>query len=200
MQRGQAFRGAPIGGVSAEPEQPGGGAVPERTAEAEDARRAASGDAAAFERLYRRHVGRVHSVVRRLIGEEDAEEATQDVFVRAWQKLHTFRGDAAFGTWLHRLAVNLTLSRRSQMAKLRTRFPVLNEFPTRAAHAAPSGLRMDFEQAIGALPDGARQVFVLHDVEGFKHEEIAEMLGVATGTSKSQLHRARMLLRGHLNG
>ncbi len=199
VQRGQAFRGAPIGSVSAEPEQPGGGAVPERTAEAEDARRAASGDAAAFERLYRCHVGRVHSVVRRLVGEEDAEEVTQDVFVRAWQKLHTFRGDAAFGTWLHRLAVNLTLSRRSQMAKLRARFPVLDELPRRAARAAPTGLRMDVEQAIGTLPEGARQVFVLHDVEGFKHEEIASMLGMATGTSKSQLHRARMELRKWLS-
>jgi RNA polymerase sigma-70 factor (ECF subfamily) len=153
----------------------------------------------AFERLYRRHVGRVHSVVRRLIGDGDADEMTQDVFVRAWEKLHTFRGDAAFGTWLHRLAVNLTLSRRSQAARLRARFVVLEALPSRAVHAAPAGLRMDFEQAMGALPEGARQVFVLHDVEGFKHEEIAKLLGVATGTSKSQLHRARMELRKWLS-
>ncbi len=167
--------------------------------EAEDARRAAAGDAAAFERLYRRHVGRVYSVVRRMMGDGDAEEMTQDVFVRAWEKLHTFRGDSAFGTWLHRLAVNLTLSRRSQLARLRTRFPFLDAVPTHAAHAAPAGLAMDFERAIGALPEGARQVFVLHDVEGFKHHEIAERLGVSVGTSKSQLHRARMELRKWLS-
>lgn len=133
------------------------------------------------------------------MGEGDVEEVTQDVFVRAWQKLHTFRGEAAFGTWLHRLAVNLTLSRRSQSARLRARFPSFDVLPPHAAHAAPAGLRMDFEQAVRALPEGARQVFVLHDVEGFKHYEIAERLGVTEGTSKSQLHRARMKLRKWLS-
>ncbi len=194
-------RDAPTGSGPAEHGAPGetGGSTGAHAEEADEVRRAAAGDAAAFERLYRRHVGRIHAVVRRLLGDGDADEMTQDVFVRAWEKLHTFRGDAAFGTWLHRLAVNLTLSRRSQAARLRARFPVFDVLPPRAAHTAPAGLGMDFEQAIGALPEGARQVFVLHDVEGFKHHEIAERLGVTVGTSKSQLHRARMELRRWLS-
>jgi len=123
----------------------------------------------------------------------------QDVFVRAWQKLGTFRGESAFGTWLHRLAVNVILGRRQTLGIRRQRYlegdAVLETVPSRQPRPE---LSMDFEVAIGRLPDGARQVFVLHDVEGYRHEEIAEMLGLATGTSKSQLHRARMALRQHL--
>lgn len=160
---------------------------------------AASGDASAFERLYRRHVDRVHSLARRMINAEVADEVTQDVFVRAWEKLHTFRGEAAFGTWLHRLAVNVILARRGNLGQQRKRFvegdAPLEILPSRNTEP---GVAMDLEQAMTRLPDGARQVFVLHDIEGYRHEEIAGMLGLAEGTSKSQLHRARMALRQHL--
>ncbi|NUQ13545.1 MAG: RNA polymerase sigma factor [Gemmatimonadaceae bacterium] len=125
-----------------------------------------------------------------------AAELTQDVFVRAWSKLGTFRGDAKFSTWLHRLAVNLILSRRASWATERARF-LDGEDTLEGLAARPSGreLGLDFEKAIDLLPDGARTVFVLHDVEGWKHDEIARTMGVTSGTTKAQLHRARMLLR-----
>jgi RNA polymerase sigma-70 factor (ECF subfamily) len=160
---------------------------------------AAAGDHQAFERLYRLHAARVHSLVRRMAGgEADPDELTQDVFVRAWQRLSTFRGEAQFGTWLHRLAVNLVLNWLKQQARGRRRFDEGVEVDLRPARPVTPDAAMDLEDAIGVLPPGARQVFVLHDVEGFRHEEIGEMLGVTTGTSKAQLHRARMLLRAHL--
>lgn len=160
---------------------------------------AASGDARAFESLYRRHSARVHTLVRRMLGDDDADEVTQDVFVRVWQKLGTFRGESAFGTWLHRLAVNVVLARRAELGTRRRRFHD-DDAPLDlvSARGTAPGALMDFEQALARLPDGARQVFVLHDVEGYRHEEIAEMLGLAAGTSKSQLHRARMALRTHM--
>jgi RNA polymerase sigma-70 factor (ECF subfamily) len=160
---------------------------------------AAAGDAQAFERLYRAHVARVYSLARRMVGsEEDADEATQDVFVRAWEKLGSFRGEAAFGTWLHRLAVNALLARRAGR-KRRLRWEVPDpEAEQGAATVEQPELRVDFERAITQLPPGAREVFVLHDVEGFKHREIADALGVTPGTSKAQLHRARTILRRHL--
>jgi RNA polymerase sigma-70 factor (ECF subfamily) len=172
-----------------------------RTADpdAVDAALAASGDVHAFERLYHGHVARIHSLARRMLGSDEADEATQDAFVRAWEKLGTFRGEAAFGTWLHRLAINVMLGRRASSGRQRLRL-VDGEEPLErtASRAASPELKLDFEAAIGRLPEGAREVFVLHDIEGFKHQEIAEMLGVATGTSKAQLHRARMALRRHL--
>ena len=167
---------------------------------AADAELAASGDAHAFERLYRNHVGRIHSLARRMVGTDEADEATQDVFVRAWEKLHTFRGEAAFGTWLHRLAINVMLGRRQTMGRARERMHDGEDiFETLASRPAQTELSMDFEIAIEKLPGGARQVFILHDVEGLKHHEVADMLGITTGTSKAQLHRARMALRQHLD-
>ncbi|HEX2188683.1 MAG TPA: sigma-70 family RNA polymerase sigma factor [Longimicrobiaceae bacterium] len=164
-----------------------------------DALLAASGDARAFERLYRGHVGRINTLARRMIGADEADEATQDVFVRAWEKLKTFRGEAAFGTWLHRLAVNLILARRASSATRRDRFREDDAaIESAAARRSTPELAMDFETAIARLPEGARQVFVLFDVEGYRHEEIAETMGISVGTSKSQLHRARMILREHL--
>lgn len=162
-----------------------------------DVRLAAGGDRRAFERLYRTHMARVHSLCLRMVADRGtAEELTQDVFVRAWEKLALFRGESAFSTWLHRLAVNVVLNHRKSEGRRRGR---LDDDPgvleSRAEHAAPVGARMDLEKAVAKLPPGARKVFVLHDVEGFKHEEIAGMLGVTTGGSKAQLHRARMLLR-----
>lgn len=168
-------------------------------AETADVALAASGDGRAFERLYRTHVARVASLVLRMIGPDHADDVAQDVFVRAWNKLSTFRGDAAFGTWLHRLAVNVILARRTTLGTERGRYDdsadILDDMAGRPA--APE-LSLDFEEAIGRLPGGARQVFVLHDIEGYRHEEIADMLGIVPGTSKSQLHHARMALRKHL--
>lgn len=169
-------------------------------AETSDARRAATGDHAAFERLYRGHVGRVHALARRMVGDDVAEDLTQEVFIRAWQKLGTFRGDARFGTWLHRLAVNHLLSRRETVRRQEARSVQGEGILDRivAPRRRSSGAALDLEEAIGRLPDGAREVFVLYDVEGYGHEEIAELMGIAVGTSKSQLHRARMLLRERL--
>jgi RNA polymerase sigma-70 factor (ECF subfamily) len=159
---------------------------------------AAAGDAHAFARLYRQHAGRIHTLARRMTSDDDADELTQDVFVRAWEKLRTFRGEAAFGTWLHRLAVNLILAKRAAAAKRRSRDGGSDALETAPGRNAPPELAMDFEKAIGRLPEGARQIFVLFDIEGYRHEEIAGMLEISVGTSKSQLHRARMILREHL--
>ena len=166
-----------------------------------DGRRAAHGDHEAFERLYRSHVGRVHALARRMVGEDVAEDLTQEVFIRAWQKLGSFRGDAQFGTWLHRLAVNHLLTRRATLRRRETRTASGEGILERltAPLRRSSAVALDLEVALGRLPDGARQVFVLYDVEGYGHEEIAEAMNISVGTSKSQLHRARMLLRGHLD-
>jgi RNA polymerase sigma-70 factor, ECF subfamily len=168
--------------------------------DATDASLAAAGDRGAFERLYVRHVPRISGLARRMMGTDEAHELTQDVFVRAWEKIGTFRGEAAFGTWLYRLAINVILARRSKLATQRARYlseeEALENVPARAGSGE---IGMDFESAIGRLPEGARQIFVLHDVEGYKHEEIAGLLGVTSGTSKAQLHRARMMLRRSLS-
>jgi RNA polymerase sigma factor (sigma-70 family) len=164
-----------------------------------DARLATEGDARAFERLYRKHVPRVHGLARRMVGHEEADELTQDVFVRAWERLETFRGEAAFGTWIHRVAINVMLARQEVRKRERGRF----EDDDARLDATPmipreAESRIDVEAALRNLPEGARRVFVLHDMEGYKHHEIAEMLDVTVGTSKSQLHRARMLMREQL--
>ena len=168
-------------------------------AETADVALAASGDSRAFARLYRGHVGRIHSLARRMAGPEVADDLTQDVFVRAWGKLGTFRGEAAFGSWLYRLAVNLILGHRQRRSAERVRYDAGATLETAPAGTAEPGLALDFEDAIARLPDGARQVFMLHDMAGYKHEEIAMLLGIVPGTSKSQLHHARMALRGYLD-
>ena len=174
--------------------------IPGIDAETLEARRAAKGDEGAFERLYRRHVARIHTLVRRMAGPDPAEEITQDVFVRAWDKLPTFRGDSAFGTWLYRLAVNVVLShRRSERGARRVLLDDDTALEYQAAPQAPPGMRLDLETAMARLPEGARQVFVLHDVEGWTHEEIGKQLGLVPGTSKSQLSRARAALRRMLD-
>lgn len=160
---------------------------------------AQNGDAVAFERLYRTHVPRIHSLARRMAGDQAAEDLTQEVFIRAWQKLPTFRRESAFGTWLHRLAVNLILTRRESLRRKASRETGGEDlFAALSGRRSVPGLRLDLDKAIGELPDGAREVFVLYDVEGFTHKEIATRLGISTGTSKSQLHRARMMLRACL--
>lgn len=161
--------------------------------------RAQAGDVAAFEDLYRRHVSRVYGLCCRLAGDGlRAEELAQDVFVRAWQKLASFRGESAFSTWLYPMTVNVALSeRRSRRRRLSRVMPTddLTPFDKPSGRREGPESRIDLERALDTLPDGARAVFVLHDVEGLKHHEIAEKTGVATGTSKAQLHRARRLLR-----
>jgi RNA polymerase sigma-70 factor, ECF subfamily len=161
-----------------------------------DAASAADGETDAFERIYRRHAARIHSLCRRMVGDGEADDVAQEVFVRAWRKIGQFRGDSAFGTWLYRLAVNVILGRRAAIGSYRSRFSGGDpaEMPI-AARRATHELRFDLEAAVKTLPKGARDVFLLHDVEGFTHEEIGEMLEVTAGTSKSQLHRARMALR-----
>jgi len=166
--------------------------------EATDAMLAAAGDGRAFERLYRMHVARIHSLARRMAGNDDANELTQEIFVRAWSKLSTFRGESAFGTWLYRLGVNLILSHRQSRTIQRQRIDAGQEMETLPSRPVPTDQRVDFEGAIAKLPKGARQVLVLHDVEGYRHEEIARMMKITVGTSKAQLHRARMLMRNAL--
>lgn len=172
-----------------------------------DVARAAAGDRGAFERVYRLHVNRVYSLCTRMVGDRArAEELTQDVFVRAWEKLHLFRGDSSFSTWLHRLTVNVVLNARKSEGRDRLRFEENDEesggmdaHPGAVGMPLAPGDLLDLEEAIAKLPPGARRVFVLHDVEGYKHEEIAEMLGVTSGATKAQLHRARLLLREALD-
>lgn len=161
-------------------------------------RAAQAGDVAAFERLYQENVKRVYALCYRMAGSAQlAEELTQDVFVRAWQKLSGFRGESAFACWLHPIAVNVTYSERRSRQRRESRVSPcddLTPFEADAPHPRPA-LGLELERAILGLPEGAREVFVLHDVEGFKHEEIAALAGIAAGTSKAQLHRARRLLR-----
>jgi RNA polymerase sigma-70 factor (ECF subfamily) len=166
----------------------------------DDVALAAAGDGSAFERIYRTHVARIHSLTRRMLGSHEADEVTQDIFVRTWQKLGQFRGDSQFSTWLHRLAVNVVIERRRSFAIQRERMtddPAALDLVTVAP--ARADLTVDFEAAIEQLPPGARAIFVLHDVEGYKHREIAAMLDITSGTSKRQLHRARMLMRRFLS-
>jgi RNA polymerase sigma-70 factor, ECF subfamily len=161
--------------------------------------RAQAGDKAAFAMLYRSHVGRVHALCRRMTGDAGvAEELTQDAFVQAWRQLHTFRGTAQFSTWLHRVAVNTVLSwQRRHGPWLQWLRRDRGEIPEQAV-VENTGVTLDLDAAIARLPLRARQVFVLVDVEGHTHEEAAGLLGINVGTSKSQLFRARELLRGWL--
>jgi len=163
---------------------------------------AGAADPAAFRALYDAHAPRVHALCLRL--ERDAataEELTQDVFIRAWRALPGFRGDALVSTWLHRIAVNVVLEHRRTTARRLRRIEPFGDLELLGASApAPeAGLEMDLRAALETLPPGARAVFVLHEVEGYTHEEIAEMSGVTTGTTKTQLFRARRLLRAALS-
>lgn len=165
-------------------------------------RAAGAGDTGAFEQLYRKHSRRVYAVLWRLCGHEArAEDLVQEAFVRAWQALPGFRYESAFGTWLHRLAVNTALmelrSRRGGEA-LETDDEALEAHATPDSAGHRTALGLDLERAVATLPPRARAVLVLYDIEGWKHEEIAAELGMAVGSSKAQLHRARQLLRARL--
>ena len=169
------------------------------------ARSAASGDSTAFEALYRRHASRIHGVVARLVGYDRAraEDLVQEAFVRAWQALPAYRFESAFGTWLHRLAVNTALM-DLRAARSRPRGSddedALDQVGAPDSAGQSTALTLDLERAVATLPPRARAVLVLYDVEGWKHEEIAGALGMAVGSSKAQLHRARGLLRERLEG
>jgi len=161
-------------------------------------KRAVGGDVDAFEELYRQSVGRVYGLCLRMCGNQSlAEELTQEAFVRAWQKLPSFRGDSAFSTWMHRLTVNVVLGHQRSAGRRQTRETAAGKewYSEGNTTRERPGVALDLERAIAGLPKRARTVFVLHDVEGYKHSEIAQVAGMAVGTSKAQLSRARQLLR-----
>jgi len=172
---------------------------PEMTDEADWIARAQRSDAQAFESLYRKHIGKVYGLCLRMTGNvAEAEDCTQDAFIQAWNKLDRFRGDSAFATWLHRIAVNSVLGRMRKSKRETERIQVAAEMPSSPASVADSGELRDLADAVDRLPQGARHVFVLHAVYGYSHEEAGKMLGIAAGTSKAQLHRARRLLAQQL--
>jgi RNA polymerase sigma-70 factor (ECF subfamily) len=178
---------------------------PRLEAPAEPARgtieRAARGDVAAFETLYRLSVGRIHALCLRLAGRDRtrAQDFLQEVYLRAWERLGSFESRSQFSTWLHRLAVNrITDLMRAEIRRSSIQTIGDTEIEV-AARQGDRDAALDLEDGIRSLPDGARVVFVLHDVEGYGHPEIATMTGISIGTSKSQLHRARQLLRGRLS-
>jgi RNA polymerase sigma-70 factor (ECF subfamily) len=163
--------------------------------------RAQTGDVDAFEVLYRQHSGRVFALCLRMSGDRmRAQELMQDVFVRAWERLRSFRGEASFGSWLHRLAVNVVLTSARSDRRRTARVTLAEDLAATesgqdAGHAVRDpAARIDLERAIGTLPPGARAAFVLHDIEGYSHGEIAQLTGLAEGTIRAQLHRARRLL------
>ena len=168
---------------------------------AQTVRRAQRGDVEAFEALYRAHVDRVYALCLRMTGRpEHASELVQDVFVRCWERLRTFRGDSRFGTWLHRVAVNVVLEEARRSRRRDDRIEVRAEDALPPTGRSPQhDERLDLERAIQALPPKAREVFVLHDIEGYRHREIAQMTGAAQGTLRAQLHRARRLLMENLS-
>jgi len=151
--------------------------------------------------LYRENVGRVHALCLRMARDRsEADELTQETFVRVWERLGSFRGDSAFSTWLHRVTVNVVIAELRRRGRWRDRFTSAQAEDFGAAQPAFSaGGDLDLERAIARLSPQARLVFLLHDVEGYQHGEIAELLGLAVGTSKAHLHRARGLLREHLS-
>src|SRR5688572_27206087 len=179
--------------------------TPQVGSDLELARASAAGDAAAFERLYQQYNRRVFSICLRMLGNPtEAEDLTQDVFVQLFRKIGSFRGESAFTTWLHRMTVNQVLMHfRKRGVKYESttddgELPVLIQVGTERPSHMPIIDSIALERAISELPPGYRTVFVLHDVEGYEHEEVARMLGCTVGTSKSQLHKARMRIRALL--
>lgn len=164
------------------------------------ARRILAGDDGAFDRFYESNVGRVHAVVLRMCGEETkARRLTQEAFVRAWERLETYRGDSRLSSWLHRIAVNVAIESGRRRSRWWGRLaPEPAGRSVGDATASRPGLRLDLERAIASLPDRAREALVLRDVEGHTYEEIASLMGVALGTVKAQVHRARGLVRERL--
>ena len=164
--------------------------------------RCQAGDVDAFETLYRQHASRIYTLACRMAGSpEDGEDLLQEIFLQAHRKLGSFKGDASIGTWLYRLALNHCLdfvrSRQAKMNKLTETLDADTSFEPLARRETPIA-RIDLDRAVERLPEGCREAFVLHDVEGFDHKEVAALLGIAEGTSKSQVFKARMKLRGLL--
>jgi RNA polymerase sigma-70 factor (ECF subfamily) len=158
-------------------------------------RQAKRADARAFEALYRMHVDKVYGLCLRMTGNvSEAEDCTQEAFILAWNKLAKFRGDSAFSTWLHRIAVNAVLGRIRKHKREHDRIQAVADTQPARVTTGDTGEMRDLAAAVDRLPEGARHVFVLHAVYGYSHDEAAEMLGIATGTSKAQMHRARRLL------
>ncbi len=172
---------------------------PGMTDEANWILRAQRADAKAFESLYRLHVDKVYGLCLRMTGNvAEAEDCTQEAFIQAWNKLDKFRGDSAFGTWIHRIAVNSVLGRMRKSKRERDRIQLASEEVLSPASISDDGELRDLSDAVNRLPEGARHVFVLYGVYGYSHEEAGDMLGIAVGTSKAQLHRARRLLAQQL--
>ncbi len=196
------YRCVPVGSV-ARPRRIETGEMPE----AEAIRLAQQGDAAAFERLYRLHNRRVYALCLRMLGNTaEAEDLTQEAFLQLFRKIATFRGESAFSTWMHRLAVNVVLMKLRKKSGTETSLDQLTEpdeesggprrdFGTLDLRLSGSIDRVNLERAVDQLPPGYKSVFVLHDVQGYEHNEIAEIMGCSIGNSKSQLHKARMRLR-----
>jgi len=183
--------------------EPGGGSELERARRAAEERElvesARRGSTAAFERLYRNHVGNVYGLCLRMTANRaTAEDCTQEAFIQAWNKLDKFRGDSAFGTWMHRIAVNAVLGRIRKSKREQDRIQAVADTVTAPVFTGDSGELRDLAEAIDRLPEGARHVFVLNAVYGYSHEESSDMLGIAVGTTKAQLHRARRLLAQQL--
>lgn len=156
-------------------------------------------DTRAFESLYRMHVDRIYGLCLRMTGNvAEAEDCVQEAFIQAWNKLAKFRGDSAFSTWLHRIAVNSVLGRIRKSKREMERIQVVAETAPPPVTTHDTGELRDLSEAVGRLPEGARHVFVLNAVYGYTHEEAGKMLGIAAGTSKAQLHRARRLLAQQL--
>lgn len=161
-------------------------------------RAAQRGDTSAFGELYQLHASRVYALCLRMCANPaKAEDLTQEAFVRAWQKLSSFRRKSSFSTWLHRLTVNLVLADLRSRGRWESRLTAIDSLPERGdgGAAARPETSLDLERAIAQLPPQARLVFILHDIEGYKHQEIASLCGLAVGTSKAHLHRARQQLR-----
>ena len=181
--------------------------APDRKEELALVERCRQGDLGAFEELYRTHAGRLFSLLCRMLGNPaDAEDLLQEVFLAAHRKLDTFRGDSAVGTWLYRLATNQCLDHLRSRAARTSQVTDPLEDDSWLADAGSRGLadrtvsRMDIDRAVAQLPEGCRAAFILHDIEGLEHREIGQVLGIAEGTSKSQVFKARMKLRGILRG
>jgi RNA polymerase sigma-70 factor (ECF subfamily) len=162
--------------------------------------RAKGGDSRAFEMLYRRSVDKVYGLCLRMTGNVgEAEDCVQEAFIQAWKQLGKFRGDSVFSTWLHRIAVNAVLGRMRKAKREEDRIKAVSEQTTASpVTAADTGELRDLAEAVEGLPEGARYVFVLSAIYGYSHEEASSMLGIAVGTSKAQLHRARRLLSERL--
>ena len=162
-------------------------------------KKAQRSDARAFEALYKLHIDRVYGICLRMTGNvSEAEDCAQEAFIQAWNKMDKFRGDSAFSTWLHRIAVNSVLGRIRKAKREQDRITAVSDTAAVTFVTGESGELKDLSEAVDRLPEGARNVFVLHGIYGYSHDETGEMLGIATGTSKAQLHRARRLLAQQL--